>query len=53
MVLSQTELLERCTSGDLDLSCDNIDTSNLLGDGVFDLDTRVDFNEIIPNLSQR
>ena len=48
MVLSQTKLLKRCTSSDLDLGCNDIDTSDLLGDGVLDLDTRVDFDEIIP-----
>jgi hypothetical protein len=42
VVLSQTKLLKRCTSGDLNLSCDNIDTSDLFGDGVLDLDTGVD-----------
>ena len=43
VVLSQAKLLERCTSGDLDLSCNDVDTSDLLGDCVLDLDTRVDF----------
>jgi hypothetical protein len=35
-------LLEGSTSGDLNLSSDNVDTSDLLSDGVLDLDTRVD-----------
>jgi hypothetical protein len=42
VVLGQTELLEGSTSGDLNLSSDNVDTSDLLSDGVLDLDTRVD-----------
>jgi hypothetical protein len=37
MVLGQTELLERCTSSDLDLCRNNIDTSDLFGNGVLDL----------------
>ena len=47
MVLGQTKLLKRCTSGDLDLSCNDIDTRDFLGDGVLDLDTRVDLNEVV------
>jgi hypothetical protein len=43
VVLGQTKLLKRCTSGDLDLSCNDIDTCDFLGDGVLDLDTGVDF----------
>jgi hypothetical protein len=37
VILGQTELLKRCTSGDLDLCGDNIDARNLLGDGMLDL----------------
>jgi hypothetical protein len=37
MILGQTELLERCTCGDLDLSCNDIDACNFLGDSVLDL----------------
>lgn len=46
--MGQTELLKRCTSGDLDLSSNDIDTRDFLGDGVLDLDTGVDLDEIIP-----
>ena len=48
VVLGQTKLLERCTGGDLDLSCNDIDTSDLLSDGVLDLDTGINFYEIVP-----
>ena len=50
MVLGQTKLLERCTSGDLDLSCNNIDTSDLLSDGVLDLDTGINFYKVVPKI---
>lgn len=50
MVLSQTELLERNASGDLDLRSNNVDTGNLLGDRVLDLDTRVDFDKVVSAL---
>lgn len=36
-ILSQTKLSESGTSGNLDLSCDDIDSSDLFGDSVFDL----------------
>ena len=52
VVLGQTKLLERCTSGDLDLSCHNINTSDLLSDGVLDLDTRVNFYEVVPKIKK-
>jgi hypothetical protein len=52
VVLSQTKLLERRTSGDLNLSSNDIDTSDLLSDGVLDLDTGVNFNEIVSTVGQ-
>jgi hypothetical protein len=42
VVLGQTKLLKRGTGCDLNLSRDNIDTRDLLGDGVLNLDTGVD-----------
>jgi hypothetical protein len=42
VVLGQTKLLERCTCSNLDLCGYDVDTSDLLGDGVLDLDTGVD-----------
>jgi hypothetical protein len=50
VVLGQTELLERSTGSNLDLCGHDVDTSNLLGDGVLDLDTRVNLNEVVPVL---
>jgi hypothetical protein len=46
-VLGKTELAQSSTSGDLDLSSDNVDSSDLLSDGVLDLDTRVDLDEVV------
>lgn len=46
-VLGKTELAKSSTSSDLDLSSDNVDTSDLLSDGVLDLDTRVDLDEVV------
>lgn len=46
-VLGQAELLEGSTCGNLNLSCDNIDAGNLLSDGVLDLDSRVDLDEVV------
>ena len=46
-VLGQAELLQSSTSSDLNLSSNNIDASDFLSNGVFDLDTRVDFNEVV------
>ena len=43
VVLRETELLERCTSRDLDLRSDDVDARNFFRDGMFDLDTGVDF----------
>src|SRR5690242_1362678 len=48
VVLGQTELLKGRTSSNLDLSSDNVDTSDLLCDGVLNLDTWVDFNKVVP-----
>ena len=49
-ILGQAELLERCASGDLDLGGNNIDAGDLFGDGVLDLDSGVDLNEVVPVL---
>jgi hypothetical protein len=46
VVLSQAKLLERCTSCNLDLCGDNVDTGDFLGNGVLDLDTGVDLRNI-------
>ena len=46
-ILGETELRKRGTSRDLDLCCDDVDTGDLLGDRVLDLDTRVDLDEVI------
>lgn len=48
VVLSQAKLLKRGTGRNLDLSGDDIDTSDLLGDGVLNLDTGVDLNKVVP-----
>lgn len=47
VLLSQAELLEGDTRSDLDLGSDNVDTGDLFGDGVLDLDTGVDLNEVV------
>jgi hypothetical protein len=47
VVLGQTKLLERCTCGDLDLCSYNIDACHFFGDGVLNLNTRVDLNEVV------
>lgn len=46
-VLSQSKLLECGASGNLDLGGNDIDTGDLLGDCVLDLDTWVDLNEVV------
>lgn len=46
-VLGEAELLQGGTGGNLDLGSDNIDAGDFLGDSVLDLDTGVDFNEVI------
>jgi hypothetical protein len=43
VVLSETELLERCACCDLNLRSDDVDAGDLLGDRVLDLDAGVDF----------
>lgn len=48
--LGQAKLGKGDTSSNLDLGSDDIDTSDLLSDGVLDLDTGVDFNEIVSSL---
>jgi hypothetical protein len=45
VILSQAKLLERCTSCDLNLRRNNVDTGDLLGDGVLDLNTGVDLQD--------
>lgn len=46
-VLGEAKLLEGGASRDLDLRRDNVDAGDLLGDGVLDLDTGVDLDEIV------
>lgn len=46
-VLGETKLAQSSTSGNLDLSSDDVDASDLLSDGVLDLDTRVDLDEVV------
>ena len=48
--LGETELFKGDTSRNLDLSSDDVDTGNFLGDGVLDLDSRVDFNKVMSAL---
>lgn len=47
VVLGETELLEGNTSSDLDLRSDNVDTGDLFGNGVLDLDSRVDLDKVV------
>lgn len=49
VILGQTELLKGSTGRNLNLGCDNIDTSDLLGDGVLDLTGRAVSNAAWPN----
>lgn len=46
-LLSETELSEGDTAGDLDLGGDNVDTGDLFSDRVLDLDTRVDLDKVV------
>ncbi|KAH3685054.1 hypothetical protein WICPIJ_003991 [Wickerhamomyces pijperi] len=39
--------LQRGTSGNLDLSSNDINTGDFFSDGVFDLDTWVDLDEVV------
>lgn len=48
--MSEAELLKGGTRCNLDLRSDNIDASDLLSDGVLDLDTGVDLDEVVPVL---
>lgn len=50
VVLGEAELSEGDTCGNLDLSRDNVDARDLFGDCVLDLDTRVNFDEIVSAL---
>jgi hypothetical protein len=50
VLLGQAELSKGDSGSDLDLSGDNVDTGDLLGDGVLDLDTGVDLNEVVSTL---
>lgn len=47
VLLGQTKLLEGYTSSNLNLSSDDVNTGDLFGNGVLDLDTRVDLNEVV------
>jgi hypothetical protein len=44
VILRETKLLERRARGDLDLRSDDVDAGDLLSDGMFDLNARVDFS---------
>ena len=46
-VLGEAQLLEGGTGGDLDLGGDDVDARDLLSDGVLDLDTGVDLDEVV------
>lgn len=46
-VLGEAELLERGTSCNLNLCCDNVDAGDFFGDGVLDLNTGVDLDEVV------
>lgn len=46
-LLRQAQLLERGTGSNLDLGGDDINTRDLFGDGVLDLDTGVDLDEVV------
>jgi hypothetical protein len=48
-ILCKAELLQRCTCGNLDLCGHDIDTRDLFCDGVLDLDTWVNFDEVVSN----
>jgi hypothetical protein len=48
VVLGQAKLLKRCACCNLNLGRNNVDTGDLLGDGVLDLNTRVDLNKVVP-----
>jgi len=46
-VLSKTKLLQRCTSSNLNLCSNNINTCDLFRDGVLDLNSGVDLNKVV------
>lgn len=46
-LLSEAKLWKGSARGDLNLCSHDIDACDLLGDGVLDLDTRVDFDEVV------
>jgi hypothetical protein len=46
-VLGQSELRKSGASGNLDLGGDDINTSNFFSNGVLDLDTGINFNEVV------
>src|SRR5438477_3639307 len=49
-LLGQAELGERCTSRYLDLCSHNVDARDFFCDSMFDLDTRINFNEVMSSL---
>ena len=49
-VLGQVEVRQRGAGGHLDLRGHDVDARDLLGDGVLDLDARVDLDEVVPVL---
>lgn len=46
-VLGKTKLSQSSASGDLNLGGDNVDASDLFGNGVLDLNTRVDLDKVV------
>lgn len=45
--LHESKFRERCTECNTDLSRNNIDSSDFLSNGMFDLDTRIDFDKVV------
>jgi hypothetical protein len=51
VVLGQAKLLKRCTRCNLDLGSHDVDTGDLFSNGVLDLDTGVNLDEVVALLS--
>ena len=47
VLLVETNLLERGTTGDEECRLHNVNSRNFFRDGMFDLDTRVDLHEVV------
>lgn len=46
-LLGESEVSQSGTGSDLNLSADNVDAGDLFGDGVLDLETRVDLDKVV------